>query len=521
MTQNYEIDPSLFFINPNHDKLKLNRKMRPDISTARFEQELRNWVAEGYVPLRDLVMCRILRCKSEDGNTLDISGLNLTSIPKAIRFLTDLQVLNLEGNQLTQLPTEIGNMRNLETLLLRRNQLTTVPDSFFLPNRSLDIGNNQIIPSEMKRIVDLAAEKGVRLFKDFGQRRIGSLNRLQYPLQIEASERERFERLSVQISDLSAQISDLSDQDEYVISKIIEKAPEEKRGDLKNFLENDPGLESFRKFLKKSTETITWRVSKEKMIEQLYSLVDKMREDNVFKGTCELIADESFQTCVDRTSYSYLEMLLAQKDLTPIAEMNESQFIEHARQGALIKFLEEQAVNKVNEIREANSGSYREEIEIHLGYHMLGLRRLGLDLPGGEIDMRYSQFVRQCWLDSAATEYESRKNELTAAFMYEHNKLREYGIVDRIIRHFSDRAEEFIVGEKETSLQFRDRVEGAATQVRNSTTEALEAFVKGEWKEELISERQEAPSTIIKTIFFDIFTKMIENKKKEEGGEGR
>ncbi|WP_082292438.1 leucine-rich repeat domain-containing protein [Leptospira noguchii] len=51
----------------------------------------------------------------------------LTTLPKEIGKLKNLQELDLIGNQLTTLPKEIGNLQKLQYLDLAHNQLTTLP----------------------------------------------------------------------------------------------------------------------------------------------------------------------------------------------------------------------------------------------------------------------------------------------------------------------------------------------------------------------------------------------------------
>ncbi|ENO70449.1 leucine rich repeat protein [Leptospira interrogans serovar Valbuzzi str. Valbuzzi] len=48
----------------------------------------------------------------------------LTTLPKEIWQLKNLQVLNLVDNQLTALPQEIGQLQNLQELNLRNNQFS-------------------------------------------------------------------------------------------------------------------------------------------------------------------------------------------------------------------------------------------------------------------------------------------------------------------------------------------------------------------------------------------------------------
>ena len=59
--------------------------------------------------------------------TLDLVGMDLTSLPPEIGELTNLTGLNLSDNQLTSLPPEIGKLTNLTELVLSGDRLTSLP----------------------------------------------------------------------------------------------------------------------------------------------------------------------------------------------------------------------------------------------------------------------------------------------------------------------------------------------------------------------------------------------------------
>ncbi|WP_338092422.1 leucine-rich repeat domain-containing protein, partial [Leptospira noguchii] len=62
-----------------------------------------------------------------DARVLDLNGQKLTTLPKEIGKLQNLQWLNLSENSLGTLPKEIGKLENLRTLSLTYNQLKTLP----------------------------------------------------------------------------------------------------------------------------------------------------------------------------------------------------------------------------------------------------------------------------------------------------------------------------------------------------------------------------------------------------------
>ncbi|EKR90418.1 leucine rich repeat protein, partial [Leptospira santarosai str. CBC379] len=80
-------------------------------------------------------------------------GNKLTTLPKEIGNLQNLQDLNLNSNQFTTLPKEIWNLQKLQKLSLGRNQLTTLPEEIWnLQNlKTLDLEGNQLatLPEEI------------------------------------------------------------------------------------------------------------------------------------------------------------------------------------------------------------------------------------------------------------------------------------------------------------------------------------------------------------------------------------
>lgn len=84
---------------------------------------------------------------------------NLTSLPKEIGELKNLQYLNLEINSLTSLPKEIGELKNLQVLNLHYNSLTSLPKEIGnlkdLEGLYLSIGNLTSLPREIKNLKKL------------------------------------------------------------------------------------------------------------------------------------------------------------------------------------------------------------------------------------------------------------------------------------------------------------------------------------------------------------------------------
>ncbi|MBT9315187.1 leucine-rich repeat domain-containing protein [Leptothoe spongobia] len=109
---------------------------------------------------------------------LDLSQSQLTSLPKEIGQLNNLAWLDLSQNQLTSLPKEIGQLNSLTRLDLSQNQLTSLPKEIGQLNKltKLDLSHNQLtsLPKEIGQLnsltwLDLSKNKLTSLLKEIGQ----------------------------------------------------------------------------------------------------------------------------------------------------------------------------------------------------------------------------------------------------------------------------------------------------------------------------------------------------------------
>src|SRR5260370_674882 len=96
---------------------------------------------------------RIDRAKTSGAGSIDLSALNLSTIPDSVAQLQNLQKLYLGNNQISTIPDSLTQLSKLQALDLSNNQISTIPNSFLrlseLTRLYLD-GNSQLgIPEEI------------------------------------------------------------------------------------------------------------------------------------------------------------------------------------------------------------------------------------------------------------------------------------------------------------------------------------------------------------------------------------
>ncbi|WP_298510069.1 COR domain-containing protein [uncultured Kordia sp.] len=89
----------------------------------------------------------ILNAKRYSRRSLNLSNLNLPTLPKQLFELTKLEELNLNYNRITEIPEAIGKLKSLNHLYLENNQITEIPETIGkLKNLNhLYLENNRII----------------------------------------------------------------------------------------------------------------------------------------------------------------------------------------------------------------------------------------------------------------------------------------------------------------------------------------------------------------------------------------
>lgn len=90
---------------------------------------------------------------------LDLQGLGLTAVPKALPQLTKLQFLYLHDNKITELPSGIGFLSDLIWLDLERNNLKVLPAEIGrlknLHRLNLSFNQLSVLPVETEQLPQL------------------------------------------------------------------------------------------------------------------------------------------------------------------------------------------------------------------------------------------------------------------------------------------------------------------------------------------------------------------------------
>lgn len=91
------------------------------LETKIIETDLARWALSSSEKEKDKVVEKIQKVFQEQQDYLDLSFLQLASVPKCLGELSQLQVLLLNGNRLTSLPEELGRLTQLQVLALDYN----------------------------------------------------------------------------------------------------------------------------------------------------------------------------------------------------------------------------------------------------------------------------------------------------------------------------------------------------------------------------------------------------------------
>ncbi len=125
-----------------------------------LEKDLTNWCNHSQTTgEKEKAKKRILDAFKRGDKELNLSGLQLSSLPCCLGKFTQLTCLDLSGNQLAELPAEIGLLSNLTDLILCNNQLMQLPTEIgkLTHLTSLDLSCNRLIqvPAEIGNLAKL------------------------------------------------------------------------------------------------------------------------------------------------------------------------------------------------------------------------------------------------------------------------------------------------------------------------------------------------------------------------------
>eukprot|EP00124_Ichthyophonus_hoferi_P004661 Ihof_evm2s541 gene=Ihof_evmTU2s541 len=92
-------------------------------------------------------------------NTLELSGIGITTLSSKVNLLANLLVCDLSDNLLVTLPEELGQLPQLRTLSLKNNQLASIPFNLSqaqsLHTLNLSLNNLSDLPDELGSLSNL------------------------------------------------------------------------------------------------------------------------------------------------------------------------------------------------------------------------------------------------------------------------------------------------------------------------------------------------------------------------------
>lgn len=102
---------------------------------------------------------RVIECKSSGGFELNLSELDLSSIPDEVWDLRWLQSLNLLYNRISSIPEEIGRLKRLKLLGMSFNRISSIPECIMKAKNleTLYMSNNRLssIPAMISELKEL------------------------------------------------------------------------------------------------------------------------------------------------------------------------------------------------------------------------------------------------------------------------------------------------------------------------------------------------------------------------------
>lgn len=135
--------------------MKSSQNIKPHEEIETFAASLDEWTLESGIhgEKRSEAKDKMVYAFAKNSKLLNLSNLNLSSLPSEIAKLKSLKTLEAYSNNLTNLPVNFGELTSLDSLNLSHNKITTLsPEIAGLTSlEHLNLHNNQltILPSEI------------------------------------------------------------------------------------------------------------------------------------------------------------------------------------------------------------------------------------------------------------------------------------------------------------------------------------------------------------------------------------
>jgi Leucine-rich repeat (LRR) protein len=115
-----------------------------------FFNALRQWIGlqDTEMRTREIAANKLLRAYDKASTELNLSKLQLTSLPSAITQLGFLQQINLSGNKLSSLPVSLQSMEHLGHLNIAHNQFAQLPEHLPKNLTELVVAGNPVAQDE-------------------------------------------------------------------------------------------------------------------------------------------------------------------------------------------------------------------------------------------------------------------------------------------------------------------------------------------------------------------------------------
>ena len=152
-----------------------------------FYQELQVWVDQGEKDERRAEASeKILLAYRENATELNLSYLDLKTLPEPLKYLTHLNKLDCSCNALTELPDIFDQLSNLSIINLDHNPISHFPETLYSINRNFTVSiidtpllNTKITPGIEKKLSKYSWEIGGDITNIFDKSKEAFLSKIQ------------------------------------------------------------------------------------------------------------------------------------------------------------------------------------------------------------------------------------------------------------------------------------------------------------------------------------------------------